>query len=237
MITAGFKITGTSTGVGWSWSIDNGAVSGQVAPVGPGGSAAQLAVQWAASVNAKGQDCPGAAGGSWSSSLMAIYFRGFFPKATEFCVGDYGTVPLPGDPNSCCMRVGSNDSCTFNPTVTGLVASETLLGTAQGGTVSADVDGQIVAIATSPGQSAHTVAQNLAEAIRSQTGFDAVATFGSVFVADLAAEDFQVTVNDAGLRVADVPSLAPWSGALALCALVVLSGVLVLLRQGGRWTR
>jgi hypothetical protein len=164
--------------------------------------------------------------------MMAVFVRALFPGLFEFCVGDYGTIPLNGDPNSCCMSPGSNDVCSFNPTVTLIETHEDLFGTAQGGTVSADVDGQLVVIATQAGQSAATVAENLAEAIRTQTSFNAVTTAGSVFVSGVTPEDFSVTVNDQGLSPHQLPALGPWSGALALCLLFLLTGIVAL---RGRW--
>ena len=234
-LSQAYTITGTSTGVGWSWGIDNGLYSGQVPPVAPGGSAAQLVSKWVGSVNNVGKDCNAATGGAQSSSMMAIYVRAFFPGTTEFCVGPYGSVPTSNspDPDVCCMP--PDGFCSFNPTVTPVEAKESLTGIAQGGSVSALVDGQPAMITTSAGEHSGTVAENLAAAIRDQTSFNAVALNGNVFVADVALEDFVVTVNDPGLHIVSVPSLDLYGGALLLAALMLASGGLALARGRRTW--
>jgi cysteine-rich repeat protein len=112
--------------------------------------------------------------------------------------------------------------------------SVSFFGTATGGTVDLTLSGQALQLTTLPGQSAETVAANLAAAILadpvlSAQGVLAVAV-GSDVVTDASVDLF--VVNDTGLGT-PVPALA--TGALvALMLLTAASGMRRLARPGAR---
>jgi spore coat protein A len=135
---------------------------------------------------------------------------------------DDGNI-VPGD--GCAPTCELEDSVSF-------------YGTAEGGSVDLTVDGELVSVPTTPGQTPAQVAQALAAAIEadpelSAAGVTAVA-IGNRVVTTGTIES--TTVNDPGLStepLAPVPALSPLGFAL-LASLFIAAGAALVQRRGRR---
>ncbi|MDP3937875.1 MAG: multicopper oxidase domain-containing protein, partial [Deltaproteobacteria bacterium] len=105
-------------------------------------------------------------------------------------------------------------------------------GTAEGGSVDLTVDGEVIMVTTTPGQTAAQVAAALADAINNNAnlaaaGVTAVSTGNTLFTTGVITN---VNINDAGLQEQMIPALSP-RGVLAFAAILGLFTAAGLLRR------
>jgi cysteine-rich repeat protein len=106
-------------------------------------------------------------------------------------------------------------------------------GSAQGISVSVTVDGRLITVATSPGQSGSSVAAALAAAIAADPVLSAAGETAAVQGNQIAVTGTVTgfTLGDAGLLPIPVPSLSP-RGALLAAAVLALAALHLLRRRG-----
>ena len=162
--------------------------------------------------------------------------RGMGEAALDSGAGSLFVTEAFNMPAACAAQCGNNivdpgeqcddgnnlgfDGCAANCRVE--TALQTLVGTAEGGTLNLLLDGVNINLVTSAGQSAASVANDLVDAVNNNTALQSIAStavhqLGQIVV---TGELEQFTVNDSGLigetSVTQVPLTWPWRLILAV---------------------